>query len=101
MKRLPSFLSTVRGDVYKLLPMRESYDLGTDNHLYEYLEGLIVNLRGSISEYSELANSRKYLYVINELQYMRNNNTSFKVWRRIVLRSTREIDDLFREYSKE
>ena len=94
MEQLLNFLSSLRGDVFKLLPMKEDEMAGVDNHLGDYIEALLINLEGATTTYPILANQKQYLYVINNLQYASKHPIDFKKWRKIVLNSTRNIDNL-------
>lgn len=98
MEQLKNFLLSLRGDVFKLLPMKESEMSGTDNHLSEYIEAMIINLSGATKTYPTLAAQKQYLYVLNNMNYIRNNEVDFKKWRKIVLNSTRYIDNLCSYY---
>lgn len=95
MSQLKKYLSNLRGDVFKLLPMKESEIGGMVNHLREYMETLIVNMSGASTTYPTLSNEKRFLYVINNLQYLLKQEVDFEQWRKIILRSTRYIDDLF------
>ncbi len=95
MDQFLNFLSNLRGDVFKLLPMKEDEMAGVENHLDEYIESLLINLEGATTTYPVLANQKQYLYVINNLQYASKNTVEFKKWRKIVLNSTRNIDNLY------
>ena len=94
MKQIIKYLNCLTGDIFKLLPMKEAELDGCDNHINEYLDTLIVNLKGALITYPELAGEKQFLYIINGLQYLANNSTEFKKWRRIVLSSTRYINNL-------
>ena len=98
MEQLLNFLSSLRGDVFKLLPMKEDEMAGVDNHLGDYIEALLINLEGATTTYPVLANQKQYLYVINNLQYASKHPVDFKKWRKIVLNSTRNIDNLYVAY---
>lgn len=98
MKQLKNFLLSLRGDVFKLLPMRESELNGFDKHLDEYIDAMIVNLTGAITTYPVLARQKQYLYVLNNLNYLRSHDVDFRQWRTIVLTSTRYIDNLYDYY---
>ncbi len=95
MEQLSSFLLSARGDVFKLLPMRESEENGVENHLTQYLENLIINFSGATITYPILKEQKQYLYVLNCLQYMKNHSIEFATWRKIVLNSTKSINDLY------
>ena len=95
MEQLLNYLSNLRGDVFKLLPMKESEMEGLDNHLGDYMEALLVNLSGGLTTYPILSSQKQYLYVINNLQYLSTHTVDFKKWRKIILSSTRNIDNLF------
>lgn len=101
MKQLRNFLSSLRGDVFKLLPMKEAEISGVNNHMAEYIESLIINLTGAITTYPILATQKQYLYVINNIQYIYSHSVDFKQWRKIILNSTRSIDNLCVAYGGE
>lgn len=96
MKEVTYFLRSFRNDVFKLLPMKEAYDEGTENHIHEYLDSLITNAKGSMVAYPELLACKQYLYTINNLSYLyENKEVEFSKWRKIVLDSTQSINDLY------
>lgn len=78
--------------------MKESEMSGMNNHLNDYIESLVVNVGGALTTYPILASQKQYLYVINNLQYLLNQPVEFKKWRKIVLNSTRSIDNLYLLY---
>jgi hypothetical protein len=94
MTEMINYLLSVRGDIFKLLPMKEDAESGRKNHLSEYLDALLVNMTGALSTYPALRKQKQYLYVINNLQFIRNNEVSFERWRKIVLGSGKDIEDL-------
>lgn len=100
MKQLVNFLCGVRGDVFKLLPMKESAMEGEENHIVEYIETLLVNLKGAMGVYPILNGQKQYLYVVNNLEFLSEhvNNIEFNLWRRIILNSTSNINFLFLQY---
>lgn len=95
MEQLKSYLKSLRGDIFKLLPMKEAEMEGVDNHVLEYVESIIVNLTGALTTYPVLATQKQYLYVINNVQYIYKHSVNFKQWRKIILNSTRSIDNLY------
>ena len=101
MDQLSLFLTNLRGDVFKLLPMKEDEMEGMDNHLSDFLSGLIITLKGGVFTYPELAKEKKYLYMISNLQYILNNDVPFWRWRKIILSSRRDIDDILAFYNGE
>lgn len=94
-KQLVNYLLVLRNSIYKLLPMRESQESGIENHIIEYIDALIANLDGAGETYPFLINRREYLWVINNLQYLKNNEVGFSKWRSIVLNSTSAVDGLY------
>lgn len=98
MKELIKYLSSLRGDIFKLLPMKEDEQAGINNHIPEYLDALIVNMSGALVTYPTLGKQKQYLYVVNNLQYIHNNEVSFERWRKIILGSGKDIDDLYVYY---
>lgn len=101
MEQLRNYLLSLRGDVFKLLPMKESEMSGIDNHMKEYIEALIINLTGAMTTFPILASQKQYLYVLNNIQYIHCHSVDFKQWRKIILNSTRNIDNLCVQYGGE
>ena len=98
MKELVKYLSSLRGDIFKLLPMKEDEQAGRDNHVSEYLDALLINMSGALVTYPMLGSQKQYLYVLNNLQYIHKNNVSFDRWRKIILGSGKDIDNLYVYY---
>ena len=98
MGDLTNFLLRFRNDVFKLLPMKEDELNGKNNHLFEYLDSLVVNAKGSTITYPELSMQKKFLYVINDLSFLLSNEASFEKWRKIILDSTGSINKLYLIY---
>ena len=94
MGQMVNYLKEITGDVFKRLPMKEDELNGIDNHLSEYLDSVIVNLKGSIITYPELANDKNYLYVINNLNFISNHDVDFWKWRSVILNSTKGLSNL-------
>lgn len=100
MHTLNTYLTSLRNKVFKLLPMREAYDKGNENHLEEYLENLCANCTGAFSCYPELADVREIVEVYNNIAFLKNNEVKFAKWRSIVLRSTRLIQSVVVKYEE-
>lgn len=99
MKNISIFLLKLRNDVFKLLPMREKADGGSDNHIKDYIYSLIINSEGAVSTYKILENQKNYIYVINNLHYLQAHlDADFSSWRKIILNCTRSLDDLKNYY---
>lgn len=90
MDVLETYLASLQGRVFKLLPMREAYDKGEGNHLDEYLINLCINCDGAFACYPILSESADIVEVRNNIEFLKNNiDLEFARWRNIVLRSTR------------
>ena len=101
MDTIVTYLTNLQNKVFKLLPMREAYDCGEDNHLYEYLDNLQSNCEGAFICYPELGEKRMLVEVQNNIAFLKNaENISFKKWRAMVLRSTRLIHSVLDEYKE-
>lgn len=97
-EKLTNYLIVLRNSIYKLLPMKEGEGQGSDNHINEYIDSLITNINGAGETYPMLVSHREYLWVINDLQYLRSYKVSFSKWRSIVLNSTSAIEGLYQLY---
>ena len=101
MKTIVTYLTDLQKKVFKLLPMREAYDCGENNHLYEYLDNLQSNFKGAFICYPELRKKRMLIEVQNNIAFLRNEkDVDFKQWRSTVLRSTRLIQSVLDEYKE-
>lgn len=98
MNRIVPFLNGIRSDFFKLLPMREDADNGLENHLDEYINNLIVTVEGASITFNELEESKPFLYIVNNLNYIsRHLDLDFNHWRKIILTSTSSLTSLIKE----
>lgn len=102
MTIVETYLTSLQGKIYKLLPMREAYDAGKDNHLFDYIDNLCANYEGAYVCYPELVKYREVAEVQSNLCFLRaNTDIDFAKWRSTVLRSTRLIQTvLTRDYGE-
>ena len=99
MTKISTFLSTLRNDVFKLLPMKEAFNEGRDNHISEYIYSLIVTAEGALVTFKELETSKGYIYVVNNLNYLcLHESIEFSKWRKIILNCSRSLDDLSKSF---
>lgn len=97
-----TYLNGLRGKIFKLLPMKEAYDNGEDNHLYEYVDNLQSGCVGALALYPELNNQKIMLDIITNIAYIATaKDISLKRWRSIILRSTRLVSSLINDYGEE
>ena len=102
MDTLATYLNALKNKVFKLLPMREAYDSGADNHLSEYIINLCNNCEGAFACHSSLSAMPEIVEVRNNIEFLKNNlNIDFKKWRSIVLRSTRLVSSVSSKYARE
>ena len=97
MSELNFYLMHLRNKIFKLLPMREDYDNGQDNHLFEYIENLELNCRGAKERFVELKRESSFCEIQNDLCLLRTSSLPFSKWRNIVLRDTRKVNALIKE----
>lgn len=102
MKPVETYLNNLQGKVFKLLPMREAYDGGEDNHLSEFLQNLADNCAGAFICFPALSESKWLVEVQNNIAFLiANQDISFSKWRNIILRSTRLVHSAIDELNKE
>lgn len=102
METIVTYLTSLQNKVFKLLPMREAYDSGEDNHLYDYLDNLQSNYKGVFLSFPELTKNEKLVEVQNNISFfIGSEDIEFKKWRATVLRSTRLIHSVLDEYKEE
>lgn len=101
MKTIPTYLRCLKHKVFKLLPMREAYDRGEKNHLYDYLDNLQSNCNGAFLCHPELGNQGRLVEVQNNIAFLKSAvNIPFDKWRAIVLRSTRLVNSVLVEFEE-
>lgn len=100
MNIISVYLEGLQGKIFKLLPMREDYDAGVDNHLPEYLNSLCDSLDGWFLCWPELSREYELIDVQNNMMYLKTKETTFAKWRSVVLRSTRIVHGLLEKYSE-
>lgn len=93
--QLKRYLFNLKSAVFKLLPMKEEQEQGADNHLQEYLETVVAEVKGATETYPWLGEQRYFLTVINNICYLERNSVEFWLWRKLILDSMRNIDDLY------
>lgn len=94
-----TYLASLQGKIFKLLPMREAFDNGVDNHLDDYIRNLCSNLAGAFECHEELSSFREVVEVQGNLWSMREDILmDFQKWRSTVLRSTRLIQSALTRY---
>jgi hypothetical protein len=76
------FLNNIVGCVYKILPLKEEQN----SYLSEYLDSLLIQLKGALVTYPELSSNIKYIAVINSIQYFSGNNFSTRQCKREVFK---------------
>jgi hypothetical protein len=96
-----SYLSSIRSDIFKILPMKEQFDAGEQVYLKKYVDGVIINLLGGLNHFEFLGKEKKYIYAITNLRYLINNDAPFSQWRRVVLSTVNGINSLYLDYGGE
>lgn len=100
MRALNTYLTSLRDMIFKLLPMREEHDEGTENHIGEYIENLYANYAGAFACYPELEGVKEVVEVYNNIAFLKDNEVEFARWRSMVLRSTRLIQSVALKYEE-
>lgn len=92
MNSVKTYLKGLQSSVFKLLPMREDYDAGVDNHIAEFLAHLEDGMDGALVAFNELSSSKKITQVRSNIALLGANvEMDFAKWRNTVLRSTRLV----------
>lgn len=92
---IATYLVIIRNDIFKLLPMKE-YE-GESGNLKKYLDNLICNLSGALSQFG-LGRHKQFVYALTNLQFLSENKVEFEKWRRLVLNTVSGINGLAEEY---
>ena len=87
---ITSFLDSLIGKIYKILPLKESQN----THLPLYLKSLIREIEGSLKSFPILCESREYITIVNTINFMRFNQYDIPVCRYEVFKMLNLIDAL-------
>ena len=99
---MKEYLTILQGKIFKLLPMKESYENGIDNHFANYVENLYINSTGFMARYPELSTNKDFVETCNNIAFLKNNvDIDIKTWRSIILRSVRLIGSAIEKISEE
>lgn len=99
MKVTETYLTSLQGKIFKLLPMREAYDQGVDNHLDEYIGNLCTNFDGACDCHPEFSSYREMAEIQSNLWSLKANlSMDFAKWRSTILRSTRLVQTVLTRY---
>lgn len=90
MPTLLFYMDTLTGKLFKVIPLKES----NNEHLIEYLDSLSVELIGAYDLYSELLLNKKYLILVNTINYLLNNKCEFKKCRREILKCINIVEKI-------
>lgn len=89
-----NYLNFLVSKVFKILPISEEQP----ETLKDYLESLIVELKGNQSLISQIKCDGNFLSLLGTLQYFVENNCSHKVIKREVFKCIKIIQDLQEKY---
>ncbi len=90
---ISKFLNGLVGAIYKILPLKED----ENSYLSDYLDSLVVQLKGALETYPELASNVRYISVINSIQYFRKNDYTVKQCKREVFKCIKDIEKIQKE----
>ncbi len=76
------FLNNIIGCVYKVLPLKEEQN----SYLPEYIDSLLIQLKGALVTYPSLSSNTKYIAIINSIQYFSNNEFTNKQCKREIFK---------------
>lgn len=91
---LALFLETLTGKIYKILPLKESSDSGSNVHISEYVASLLIEIVGACDTFPQLKEYAGYLGIVNTIQYISQHNISVKVCKREVFKMLRLLEDI-------
>lgn len=94
-----TYLTSLQGKIFKLLPMMEARNQGVDNHLDEYIGNLCANFDGAFDCHPEFSSYREMAEIQSNLWSLKANiDMDFAKWRSAVLRSTRLVQTVLTRY---
>lgn len=86
------YLGYILSSIFKILPLSEDRNTGLQDHI----DSVAIQLIGSLDTYPELKSDKKYLSIINSINFLRNNKFTDKQCKREVLRCTNILQKMIR-----
>lgn len=84
--QLATYLKSMEGSLFKILPLWEETHLRDDTHLNVYISMLLDEMAGAQSTFPVLQNDASYIAIINILQFMKAAELDHTDCRRKVFR---------------
>ena len=98
---LALFIESLTGKIFKILPLSEEESNGAQNHVYEYLDSLKIEMFGAIVTFPALFKNVEYTSVLNIVQYLSVNEVSIKRCKREVFKALRLLNKISKELGGE
>ncbi len=94
------YLTSLQNRIFKLLPMKEGFDQGTDNHIFDYVDNILSSCKGAMVIFPQLSRDNMFIEIQNNLSFLKTESIAFPKWRATVLRTTRFVHTLSDKYQK-
>ena len=94
------YLTSLQNRVFKLLPMKEGFDQGTDNHIFDYVDNILSSCKGAMVIFPQLSRDNMFIEIQNNLSFLQTKDVPFSKWRATVLRTTRFVHTLSDKYQQ-
>lgn len=87
------YLNDIIGKIYKVLPLKEE----GNSYLSEYLDSLLIQLKGAETTYLLLSSNPRYISIVNCIQYFCDNDFTSRQCKREVFRCIESIKQIQKE----
>ena len=91
------FIRGLTGRIFKMLPLREESDKGSDVYLEEYMQSLARDVIGAMTTFPELVHYPEYITVVNTVQYLNSEPSEFTVFRKEVFHMLEILNGISRK----
>lgn len=91
---ISKFLMDMTGKVYKILPLKESDNVG----LKRYLDSVAIQFIGAADTFEVLKTDQRYVEVINTISFFRHNDFTVDQCRREVFKTIETLKKIAKAY---
>lgn len=94
---LETYIRSLTGHVFKILPLKEAVDRGEPVQVAEYIQSLVCDAAGAMRIFPELNDSVEYGAVLNVLSFLSTEPFDHKTCKREVFKMLRVLNRIAKD----
>lgn len=91
---MKQYIHKVTNRVFKILAIREKELCGVNAYFDDYIDSLRIDITGALVTFPELKACDEFIVVFNIINYLHDNDVSYKVLRREVFKALHLLNQI-------